>query len=257
MALKHKGEHVDLTFPNQNLNYSFFHLNATTGGTWTLVYSVKVLTPHPDCRTSLIGKRKQTHCQVHLKGNVIAAWITLNEQYLKVFCRTYEDMWNRFKACMTKINLPRTDKSLSRFHFSGSWVFTGIISLHPHWYTFCSVWCLKTSLEICFTVGWKCHISPPDVLSLSLLSSHSPCLIRSVISPHSGWCLLIWHRYCLPVRCCCLYCLLSHLTNSSKKKRKRTGENSCKSCGFAQLTVQVWLGESLSSSGARNVCLLV
>lgn len=179
MALKHKGEHVDLTFPNQNLNYSFFHLNATTGGTWTLVYSVKVLTPHPDCRTSLIGKRKQTHCQVHLKGNVIAAWITLNEQYLKVFCRTYEDMLNRFKACMTKINLPRTDKSLSRFHFSGSWVFTGIISLHPHWFTFCSVWCLKTSLEICFTVGWKCHISPPDVLSLStflpLSMSHQEC----------------------------------------------------------------------------------
>lgn len=120
---------------------------------------------------------------------------------------------------------------------------------------------LKTSLEICFTVGWKRHVSPPFPfsvsLSLSLLSSHSPCLIRSVISPHSGWCLLIWQRYCLPVRCCCLHCLLSHLTNSSKGRRKGMGENSCKSCRFAQLTVQVWLRESLSSDGARNVCLLV
>lgn len=80
----------------------------------------------------------------------------------------------------------------------------------------------ETSPEICFTVGWKRHVSLPVVLSLSLslLSSHSPCLIRSVISPHSGWCLLIWQHYCLPVRCCCLYCLLSHLTNSSKEKER-------------------------------------
>lgn len=77
----------------------------------------------------------------------------------------------------------------------------------------------------------------PSSLPLSLLSSHSPCLIRSVINPHSGWWLLIWQRYCLPVCGCCLYCLLSHLMNSSKEKEKGMGENSCKSCSFKQLTV--------------------
>lgn len=42
--------------------------------------------------------------------------------------------------------------------------------------------------RIRFTVGWKRH-TPLPLLSrrpLSLLSSHSPRLIRSVISPHSG-----------------------------------------------------------------------
>lgn len=69
------------------------------------------------------------------------------------------------------------------------------------------------------------HLSPRLLTSsLSLLSSHSPCLIRSVISPHSGWCLLIWQHYCLPVGCCCRYCLLSHLTNSTKAKEKGNGE---------------------------------
>lgn len=61
---------------------------------------------------------------------------------------------------------------------------------------------------------------PSSSLPLSLLSSHSACLIRSVISPHSGWCLLIWQHYCLLARCCCLYCLLSLLTNSSKEKER-------------------------------------
>lgn len=140
------------------------------------------------------------------------------------------------KTCMMKINFHQTDISLIQFHFSAMTSVYLLCSLHQPWFIFCFLWHLSWNLlyswmEVPHLPSWR----PP--LSLSLLSSYSPCLIGSVISPHSAWCLLIWQRDCLPVRCCCLYCLLSHLMNSSKRKRKGMGENSWKSCGFAQLTV--------------------
>lgn len=134
-----------------------------------------------------------------------------------------------------------------------------LYSLHQPWFIFCLV--LKFALQLLYSWVEMPHLPswrPPSLsLSLSLVSSHSLCLIGSVISPHSAWCLLIWQRDCLPDHCCCLYCLVLHLTNSSKGKEReweKIAEN--------QAVLHNWLcksacQKSLSSNGARNVCLLM
>lgn len=115
---------------------------------------------------------------------------------------------------------PQLIKSFTWFYFSDVCVYLPY-SLHSCWFILFHLTLWKLHLKFALQLDGSAT-SPflSSSLSLSLLSSHSPCLIRSVISPHSGWCLLIWQHYCLLVHCCCLYCLLSLLTNSSKEKER-------------------------------------
>ena len=120
-----------------------------------------------------------------------------------------------------------------------------LYSLHQPWFIFCLG--LKFALQLGGNATYPFLKSSLSLsLSLSLVSSHSLCLIGSVISPHSAWCLLIWQRDCLPDRCCCLYCLVLHLTNSSKGKEReweKIAEN--------QAVLHNWL----CKSACQNLCL--
>lgn len=149
----------------------FFRLSHTSTQQLYFLPQQKKLKPTSD-------RGNKQHLNTFFRTRGLAMQISLLHLNISVFPDTYdEDHLAR-----------KPDKPSNSIAFSPQtrvyFLFIRFIPADSHSAT------LKTSLEICFTVGWKRHVSPPFPfsvsLSLSLLSSHSPCLIRSVISPHSG-----------------------------------------------------------------------